>query len=272
MTAPTDSIFSILPPELTLEIFERVLATDGNLYSRIVCKELLIFADEVIKKKWLELEKNPPPGPINLQSTRINIQGEINYLHLFRELNRTFVRGGAPIPAGNVRMSQSHFASLQECLRKSLDFSLKILCDKISKQLILFWPAFGSSGTAREWLYDPSSLPVRSTFHTLDLSDAGIRFIPIEINCFPNLRYLNLADNHIESLPPFLGTLKHLVVVNLKENHIESLPKETADWTHITRIDLADNPLNPEAIAILRQREENRENRMEIDNAHAFEG
>ncbi len=272
MTATTGSIFSVLPSEVTLPIFERVLATDGNLHSRVISTELLIFADEVIKKKWLELVKNPPSGPFNFKcmieslQNRINTPKEINYLHLFRELNRTCAKTGISIPSGELKISKRHFARLQKrCLRKCLDFSLDSLCNKISKQLILFWPAFGTLKMAREWLYDPFTANIRSTFHTLDLSDVGIRFIPIEILCFPNLRYLNLSDNHIEFIPRFLGELRQLVVLNLRDNDIQSLPKEAANWTHITRIDLADNPLNRDAIDLLRQREENRENRMDID-------
>jgi Leucine-rich repeat (LRR) protein len=52
----------------------------------------------------------------------------------------------------------------------------------------------------------------------LDFTGFGLRFIPIEIGLFENLRTLKLAGNELESLPHSMGDLKNLEYLDLSGN------------------------------------------------------
>jgi Leucine-rich repeat (LRR) protein len=267
------SIFFLLLPEIRQKIFFHVLETDGNLSSRLVCRDFLCSTHDIIKAKWSTLIKCPPTGPldISLAIDRVQkpfllsdgtLQKDVNYLHLFRALNREWKNTGVGISNGELRISYGHFVSLQDrLLQRCLDFSLTILWNRVWPQIGYFgWFHQDARVELRNWLYDPETEPIRSSVDKIDLSDQGIRYVPVEICCFPSLTMLNLSQNHIEVLPFFIGRLKELQRLNLRNNDIQELPEDFPNWIHLSLIDLRDNSLNESALILIEKWKENVEN------------
>jgi len=256
MTNFTQSInFYSLAAETRKEVVSYVLDTDNNLHCRLVCKDFLYSANQVIKEKWLTLVKEPPAGPVAMSFAieRIHkpflmqdgmLQENLNYLHLFRELNLEWKKRKVTIPNGELKISDHHFFDLQtQFHQQCLDYSLSMMWDKIWPELTLWVGSFPNTTELRNWLNNPNSAQIRSVVSGIDLCDLGIRYVPIEICCFPNITFLRLCQNHIDIFPSFIGTLTHLRGLSLKDNDIQELPKNISGWTHLRVIDLSENSI-----------------------------
>lgn len=277
MTTPAQltNCFS-LHSELCTKIFSYVLENEGHLLYRSVCKSFSYSINNVIKSRWLSLIENPPVGPFDVSLAIAKVQKpflkedgtlkeNLNYLHLFRKLIAEWKKEGVTISEGEeIKSSYHHFVEFQDELnqkyQKSLEFSLAVMWGRIWPHIHLLVEYFSDATPLRKWLHDDRSEWIRLTIHAMDLSGLEIRYLPIEICCFSNLKYLGLNQNLIAVFPSFLKDQVNLETLNLKNNAIEELPENFPNWTHLHLIDLRGNPLSKTALALIDKWKENVKN------------
>ena len=78
----------------------------------------------------------------------------------------------------------------------------------------------------------------------LDLSNEGIKSLPVEIGRLTNLKVLDLSENQLKSVPKELGRLTNLRKLRLYGNKLTSVPKELGRLINLTELDLGGNPQN----------------------------
>ena len=242
--------FFNLCTEIQAQILGEVLEDSNSLDCRTVCKTFLTSSDKAIKKKWEDLQKNPPPGPFGFieACTRVNkkyAKDGFNYLTLFRALNQEWGIIGVKIHDCQLNVSSSYQAELQNFLCARLnDFSLEQIWNRTMVKFYQFGWSKSGAAAIRNFFSLLRTQHVLSTFERMDFSDLDIRYIPIEVSYFTGLRALRLCRNNIDILPNFIGNLKELRVLDLSDNDLQVLPKDFPNWTHLRRINLDDNPLN----------------------------
>ncbi len=260
--------FFSLPPELQVEVFTFVLSEEGQLGSRLVCKQWLGVINEGVKKRWQSLVQNPPQGPIALEfafnriKNKFSIDGHypenLNYLILFRALNEEWKAAGVAIPRGELKLSHSHHAALQAQLyQRLIDESLTKMWGKIWLSLLPYSFQLSTSRDIKKWMAHVHNEAICTSLLQMNLSDLGIRYLPFEVCAFTNLEELDLSQNHIDVLPDFVGDLKELQVLNLQDNDLQELPDSFPTWTHLRVVNLSVNPLNTRGLAQLEQWEKN---------------
>lgn len=77
----------------------------------------------------------------------------------------------------------------------------------------------------------------------LDLSDAGLEFLPPEIGQLNCLYELYLDNNQLTSLPTEIGQLNHLSLLYLSENKLTSLPSSIKNLFNLNELILTNNHL-----------------------------
>ncbi|MBS0605257.1 MAG: leucine-rich repeat domain-containing protein [Verrucomicrobia bacterium] len=276
-SATQTALFFFLPPEKQVEIFDVVLSSDGNLGSRLVCRDWLKPINESVRKRWQYLKQHPPVGPLHTQfaiaraENQFRIDGQLpegfNYLELFRSLNREWKNREVVVRNGELQLACAHYSSLQAALHSKLvDFSLMEMWKRVWPSLSPFACDFQTPQMVREWIQSPDTEAIRESVIFMDLSDLGIRYIPIELTYFPNVQRLRLQKNHIDSLPPFLGQLKAIRFLNLSDNDLQELPDDFPTWTHLGSVDLTENPLNEKGKAQIAQWKSNVERLQNVND------
>lgn len=255
VAAIQNSHFLSLARENQAQIFDFSWGNDQNLEHRCICKNLLIAINALIKKKWEDLQKNPPLGPFGFQEACSRIKNKysvtgsypesFNYLMLFRALNREWGMVRMKIHPGALQVTSSFQAELQAHLHQHLnEFSLSQIWQRSLPKLYPFTWTMPNVPSIRECLSKPLIQTVLSSIDKMDFSDLGIRYIPIELCYFCGLTELKLSHNHIDFLPDFIGNFKDLQVLNLEDNDLQELPESFPNWTHLKEVNLKDNPLN----------------------------
>jgi Leucine-rich repeat (LRR) protein len=77
----------------------------------------------------------------------------------------------------------------------------------------------------------------------LDLSGAGLTYVPDAIGSLTKLAELDLSDNRLTVLPEALGSLTALENLDLGSNGLTTLPKALGNLTALTTLDLGGNGL-----------------------------
>jgi len=241
--------------EQKVQIFDFAWGDGQKLEHRYICKNLLIVINAIIKKKWEDLQKNPPLGPFGFQQACSRIKNKFsvngsypenfNYLTLFRALNQEWRMVRMKIRTGALQVTSSFQVELQAHLHQHLnEFSLLQIWQRSLPKLYPFTWTMPNGTSIRECLSKPLIQTVLSSIDKMDFSDLGIRFIPIELCYFCGLTELKLCRNLIDFLPDFIGNLKDLQVLNLEDNDLQVLPESFPNWTHLKVVNLKDNPLN----------------------------
>lgn len=255
MAAIQSPLFFTLPSEIQSQIFDFALEQSESLGNRRICRQLLRVVDSVIKKKWEDLQKNPPLGPFGLQHACIRITKKysvngtytenFNYLDLFRALHHEWKFIGMNIYSHQLNVATSFQTELQTHLYHQLnDRSLMQMWSRILPKTYQFaWPV-STAASIRECFSYPHIQTVLSSIDKMNFSDLEIRLIPIEISYFGGMTELKLCCNNIDYLPDFIGNLKNLRVLNLEDNDMQELPRDFPKWTHLKEVNLKDNPLN----------------------------
>ncbi len=76
---------------------------------------------------------------------------------------------------------------------------------------------------------------------TFDLSFRGIKSLPTEIDCMPNLKSLNLSGNELSELPWGIAQLKELKSIQISYNRIPDFPNVLCRLRHLEAIYLDSN-------------------------------
>jgi hypothetical protein len=94
----------------------------------------------------------------------------------------------------------------------------------------------------------PRAYGVRQAFilssgdlQVLDLSQAGLAWVPQEIDALPHLLILNLADNRLQELPHFLEAARHLTCLDASRNRLTAFPPCVLTLAHLQELRLAGN-------------------------------
>ncbi|BBI17984.1 leucine-rich repeat domain-containing protein [Neochlamydia sp. S13] len=77
----------------------------------------------------------------------------------------------------------------------------------------------------------------------LNLSKAGLTYLPPEICQLSRLQWLNLNQKQLTSLPAEIGKLSQLQKLYLNQNQLTSLPVEIGQLSQLTKLELAENRL-----------------------------
>jgi Leucine-rich repeat (LRR) protein len=77
----------------------------------------------------------------------------------------------------------------------------------------------------------------------LNLSKAGLTYLPPEICHLSKLQWLDLNQNQLTSLPVEIGQLSQLVQLNLNKNQLTSLPTKIGQLSHLQKLLLNQNQL-----------------------------
>lgn len=247
-TSETSLFYKLLPPEIQWRIVWEVIEADSGEGFRVASKKCIALYGEVIKYRWQQLKKNPPPGPIDftIQMQKIE-KGEepVRFICLFKKLNVELYKSlGLTIPKGPLKVSMRHFGFMQE--QKKLQISLQSIWDRIMPEISMLVPYMNNYQEISTWIKTSESKPIRELITRLNLSHSGVNLIPEEINYFPNLEAIDLSSNHIDQLPEFLGSMPQLRIINLGKNRLEKLPDTFPKWVHLT-INFAENPLSQSA-------------------------
>ncbi|BBI17919.1 leucine-rich repeat domain-containing protein [Neochlamydia sp. S13] len=99
--------------------------------------------------------------------------------------------------------------------------------------------------------YLPPEICQLSQLQTLDLNDNQLTALPEEIGQLSQqLQTLYLNQNQLTSLPVEIGQLSELQWLYLNQNQLTSLPAEIGQLSQLTKLELAENPLKdiPEKI------------------------
>uniref|UniRef100_A0A182N4R3 PIF1/LRR1 pleckstrin homology domain-containing protein n=1 Tax=Anopheles dirus TaxID=7168 RepID=A0A182N4R3_9DIPT len=91
-----------------------------------------------------------------------------------------------------------------------------------------------------EWLLEAN---IQSTLQSLNISDNGLPFLPVNVIYARALVTLTADSNHIRKLPFALWTMSRLRVLSLARNHIDAIP-ETLRRMRLERLDLSENELH----------------------------
>lgn len=251
----SSSLFYKLACETHVEIFNFVLAEEGKLGVRLVCKNWLPSINEAVKMRWKILIQNPPEGPVKLGAVFLQINKkhgiidaypkDYNYLELFRSLSLQWKQRGLDIPEGELKLSHSYHSDLQNQLfKKNLDQSLKMMGSRIWQRLYIFGFPLDNVEEMRTWISTFENKNACESVLEINLSDLGVCYLPIELLAFSELQTLNLAHNHMNVLPLFLGDFNRLRSLNLADNDLEELPESFPTWVHLKEVDFSDNPWN----------------------------
>lgn len=89
----------------------------------------------------------------------------------------------------------------------------------------------------------------------LDLSNSGLKEIPIEIFELKNLRKLNLSDNQIKTIPKEISNLKLLEVLDLSNNKVNNFFSKLCELKSLKNLNLNNNQIStlPKQIHKLKQ-------------------
>ncbi|KIC77117.1 hypothetical protein DB41_DA00030 [Neochlamydia sp. TUME1] len=90
----------------------------------------------------------------------------------------------------------------------------------------------------REWIEENCK-----NIKALDLSEAGLTYLPQEIGRLSQLQTLYLRENQLTSLPVEIGQLSKLRKLNLSENQLTSLPVEIGQLSQLRKLYLSENQL-----------------------------
>ncbi|XP_313348.5 leucine-rich repeat protein 1 [Anopheles gambiae] len=93
-----------------------------------------------------------------------------------------------------------------------------------------------------DWLLEPN---IQSSLQSLNISDNGLSFLPINVINAGAMVALTANNNHIRKLPFALWTMGRLRVLSLAKNQIDGVP-ETLERIRLERLDLSENNLSPD--------------------------
>jgi len=158
------------------------------------------------------------------------------------------------------------------CLPSNYKFSkMKKITICIAIQMLSVLWSYGQYDSKKNiWIYDlKTALEEPERTFNLDLSNHGLKEIPLELKELPNLRLLKLSDNNIESLNGRLKHLKKLEYVELsgnkiaeldfiefegsfhtldelwlRDNRLQSIDTSLNELTNITTLDLGNNQIS----------------------------
>lgn len=134
--------------------------------------------------------------------------------------------------------------------KRGMDFwevlpgSEKVLQEESFQAFSLFDKVSHLRGWLREYADDQRGL---------DLEGEELKWLPVEIEEFKDLRQLSLSENHIQELPPELMQLICLEGLYLDSNDLRSLPKDLENLQLLQVLHLTDNQLSefPESLCQL---------------------
>lgn len=225
---------------------------EGNLTSRLVCKNMCEATDLAIGRLWERLKAQPPEGAFNLHLSlkMSDIQKEnkgksplqlfrILNLQLFGDLNWRFAGDHWIRPSSRtVPISGSQFVDIQRLL---LDRSLEtIWMEIIEDDRNQGLPVLTSAAAVRNYLNNPANIPQLNTITELHLVDSDLQVFPPEIRKLTQLRIIDIY-NHELAIPD-LSALTELLRLELSANQLTAIPDLSAS-TELRRLDLSKNLL-----------------------------
>lgn len=273
----TSEIFSGGLPQ-PLQAFIPHLDTGSILSIRRVSKNWLKSANEILMILWTELKKNE--GLVKL-SAEINIlestHGEKPF-HLFKELASTLIKTEVVLQRKRTSNMNKHMSipshipeqmppELERELAKPvvlyisarpskppLEYNVLDSFTRAQSSLLRIWPRIlerippgkapelSTVKGIREWLAIPENIALFQG-SILDLSNLGLRTIPIEIIAKFPIKILYLTNNKITQIPDQISTLKALELLDLSNNQISAPLDAIGALTNLETLHLSNNKL-----------------------------
>lgn len=124
---------------------------------------------------------------------------------------------------------------------------------------------------------DPVKQAEQNIFYSLDLSNTGLKKVPMdvfsktslesldvsnnqlegslqaEIRHLQNLKVLDLSNNNFSGVPAEIGQLQKLEVLNLSNNKITGLPNELGNLSNLKLLDLSGNQYSEADLAVIKK-------------------